>query len=804
MSKTRYSPSRTLVRPIRRMPKQDPAQFKQNTARLRAHFERFNTDVAELCQWFMGLRPGGKNYGEELQPFWDFFLDPESAIHENSAKTSGDSLRLAVFRAVAGWDPEDRIAKFSLNDGLADSIRCAAQHPLTPTAQKLFTRLRALVDAHLYVLLKAAAEWILARYQRAFENSVKQRAHWEKEKSEWESRHPELTPKVRETYNEIFRALAIKEKRPRVCSWERLENLTDNCEFNGVLVRKKDGFPASKKRHAQLCQSYYTFLDDTQGKERRNVQKFFAENAERYLAQREIKRQISRSQALDEYIVRNKKRSWFKSAWERYLKTVKVHEDTLINQYGGKLPHCTSFSDDTDCGWNRHTDACVQYRDRLRKLDKKTRDLEPVYREWRRYYLAAPRKPSFAYPSARLLPMPKIFGQDFYTVDFERSIVHLRLDDMPKGEFLPFAFLPWPKDYSPQPAAAQITSVHVNFIGTRPRIGFRFDVAHAESRFTVTQDEIDYLRSNTYPRKSEDQQFLDAVRQRLLDSFTGGSGPIRVLVVDLGSSTAATALFEGKRFVSSSRLKIAKLDKLKPSFKDEDPENTPGDGSAKTKRAGRGLGVEHVNLHGKEMETEASAIANKRLQLREEEEKENGEDQNDRPVTLGRHDLRGLSLHVRRMIRDWVRLNAKQIIDHAVNERADLVVFESMRGFLPPGYDKLDPELTKKKRWLAYFSYGAIRRKVTEKAVERGMRTVTVPYLCSSQYCCACGQRRTDEIRWKKNKRQHAFVCEHANCRHHDQRVDSDENAARVLGRVFWGEIVLPVDEAEAVVSKSI
>ena len=78
-----------------------------------------------------------------------------------------------------------------------------------------------------------------------------------------------------------FRTLEIKEKRPRVCSWEQLEKLADNCEFAGVLVRKKNDFPVSKKRHAQLCQSFKTFVDESPDDERRNI-RHFPDNAEDY------------------------------------------------------------------------------------------------------------------------------------------------------------------------------------------------------------------------------------------------------------------------------------------------------------------------------------------------------------------------------------------------------------------------------------------------------------------------------------------------------------------------------------------
>jgi transposase len=147
------------------------------------------------------------------------------------------------------------------------------------------------------------------------------------------------------------------------------------------------------------------------------------------------------------------------------------------------------------------------------------------------------------------------------------------------------------------------------------------------------------------------------------------------------------------------------------------------------------------------------------------------------------------------MIRDWVRLNARQIIDAAINNACDVIVLESLRGFLPPGYDNVGYQARQKKARLAMFSYGLIRRKVAEKAVERGMRLVVVPYHCSSQFCSACGCRQQNIGRLKKNKQQRLFHCECASRKEGctcATRMNSDSNAARVLARVFWGEIDLP------------
>jgi IS605 OrfB family transposase len=139
------------------------------------------------------------------------------------------------------------------------------------------------------------------------------------------------------------------------------------------------------------------------------------------------------------------------------------------------------------------------------------------------------------------------------------------------------------------------------------------------------------------------------------------------------------------------------------------------------------------------------------------------------------------------MIRDWARLNASQIIQAAENHGVDLIVFESLRGFKAKGYEKLEQE---EKRRLAFFAYGRVRRKVKEKAVERGMRVVTVPYLESSQHCWSCGKKQEDLRKLRENKKIRRFKCEFCS-----NKCDSDVNAAGVLAKVFWGDIVLPTEE---------
>ncbi|MCH7496194.1 MAG: transposase [Candidatus Marinimicrobia bacterium] len=457
----------------------------------------------------------------------------------------------------------------------------------------------------------------------------------------------------------------------------------------------------------------------------------------------------------------------FPKAWHAYLEALGIKENKVLSG----LPHCLKF--DTDCQFNNHTEKCLEYRDFLLEHT----DLQPfegLYRKWRKQFLSGPHKPSFKYPSMRTLPMPKIFGKDFFECDFEGSVLRLRLDDMPEGEFETFAFEPWPKPkiYDAQPEDSEITSVHVNFVGARARVGFRFKVEHQESRFKITQDEIDELRSRKYPRRKQDKQFLDEARKLLLESFDGNSGSLRVLSVDLGTTGAGIATFMGNRLEKSEPLEVVKIDELY-NAPPRDDENRKKD---KFKRD-KGLRTDHLKRHF-EARAEATADITKK---RKESEKQQ----------LKEHDLRSETIHVGRMMKDWVRLNASRIIKKAEEYETDLIVFESLRDFKLPGYDKISDD--DKKRRFAVFSPGRIRHKVKEKAVERGMRVVTVPDFKSSWVCSACGKVQEDESRWRNNKiKKGIFICEDENCGY---KGGPDENAARVLGRVFWDEIQLPVEE---------
>ncbi len=766
---TRYSEARTLARGLRRLPGEGHADFKAKVNVLRDHFEQFNVDVSELCQWIMGLRPGGKRGSPATEGFWNFFLEPEAFLPEEA---DPDATRLAAFDCIAGSTAETVHPEMVFPAGVLDSI--AAVRDLKPTKSftNLAERLRGLNRGHRQVLLKAAAEWVVARYLRGFQNWVRQHEEWAKEKSEWETNHPELTESIQLEFNEIFKQLGIRDKRPRLCSWERMRALKDDCEYAGERIR----VGGSWANHGSLCIKYKEFFDKysrepgRDSKSQSSFKRYFAENAADYLELLGKRRNAPKKTVMDEFLRTHRQARWFPQAWATYLRSLGIAEDTLLKY--GSLPHCVKFTPGQKCEHNPHTDKCTQYGAILEKRPE-LQKTEGLYRQWRRDYLSGPHKPSFVYPSKAGLPMPKIFGQGFFQPDFEKSELRLRLEGMSEGEFMAVGFEPWPKDYRPQPKQTAVTSVHISFIGTRARAGFHFDTPHRQSRFGVTQDDIDQLRSQVYPRRAQDQIFLDKARELLLNSFEADpQRDIRLLAVDLGTASGSAAFFEGKDFKEAHALKVLKIDRLYDALPKTD-EDAKEDKSKVEKKKKRGLSRDHLARHLESWADGSSKIAKKR----ETEQ-----------AVLGDHDMRRLSLHTRGMIRDWVRLNTSQIMETAQQNDVDLIVFESMRGFRAPGYDVLDQD---KKRRLAFFAYGRIRRKTAEKAVERGMRVVTVPYLLSSQFCAKCGRKQENRPKWERNKRKLLFKCEFEDC---DHEVNSDENAARVLGRVFWGEVLLPTE----------
>ena len=771
MAGTRYSEARTLVRGLRRLRGESREQFKSKVLRLRRQFERFNVDVSELCQWLMSLRPDGKQGGDETKGFWEFFLEPERFLKDEE-KEESDKYRRIVFDVAAGLDGESSKADVCLSRPVVDSACEVGRLPLTSTAARLFERLGALDASSRQVLLKAGAEWVVAHYLRGYQNWECQREEWEKEKTEWEREHSELMESVREEFNKIFKKLNITEKKPRICMWERLKARRNNCQYAGERIPVGRG---SWKSHSRLCVKYKKFKDDYSRNQRdgKNFKNYFVENAKAYIDLRRTSRG-TKALAMEKLVREHRNARWFPQAWQGYLKALEIKEETVLCA-GSGLPHCVEFGADRDCDYNKHTNECKGYR-KLLEGRPDLQKLEGLYREWRREYLSGPAKPSFRYPSKRNLPMPKIFGEGFFQVDFDNSVLALRMEGEAEGNFERFGFAAWPKDYEPRPDQANITSVHISFVGTRARVGFHFEVQHKQSRFGVSQDEIDELRSRKYPRRRQDQQFLDEARVRLVDSFDGDAErEMKVLAVDLGTGGGADAVFEGRSFKKAGRLQVVKIEKLYDSIPKQDKKSKEKKSEEEKKsEKEKGLSRWHVGRHLKDWAEGASKIAKKRGTEAEK---------------IGEHDMRRLSLHVRWMIRDWVRLNASQIIEMAERNKVDLIVFESMRGFRVPGYDKLDED---KKRRLAFFAHGRIRRKVAEKAVERGMRVVTVPYLKSSQFCANCAKEQEDKNKWQRNKWRGCFRCEQCG-----YQVNSDENAARVLGRVFWGEIQLPVKLAE-------
>ena len=799
--RTRYTQSRTLVRRLCRLPDESREGYKRKVALLREHFERFNTDAAGLCQWLMGLRKHAADGSrpESFGTLGDFLLEPALPGVE-ADENERDRWRLAVFDHVAGFRSIDALAGRPIPDALRRAMDDAAEHaphrnPNNLAAARLFDRLATLDRGHRLVLLKSAAEWIVARYKRGVENWVRQRAAWERERDEWERAHPELTPEARERFTAIYRTLldperddrpGIRRKAPRICPWDRLRQNINNCCYG-------------QKGHGPLCWKYREFVRARRQVNPKFNDKRFWDDAERlvrYCAEKRAKPQnIFISPNMPRVLFREvpererpQAMKRLKADWNAYLAHMQLNAETVVQH--GCLPHCRNIGDKvkvfekSDCTWNPHTELCERYRRAASQLPDALLALETQYREWRRLYLAGPRKPTFAYPSARDLPMPKVFGEGYHEVDLDRSVVRLRLEGAPHGQWVEFGFIPWPRGYRPSKREVAVTSVHVHFVGARPRVGFRFDAPHKPSRFACSQDELQLLRSREFPRRAQDQQFIDAASRRLLESFEGDpERDLRILAVDLGEKGAHAAVYRGRTYERDIALKIVKInalydstpDKLVPNEKDPRRKQRPAKTEFDHKTDPRGLRKEHLKRHLDRLAEGAVEIASYRRREGEPAPK---------PAP---HDQRGLQRHAAWMIRDWARLNAARIIAAAEEHRCDLIVFESLRGTRPPAYDKLGEEAERKKRSTAMHAYGRVRAKVTEKAVERGMRVVTAPYHNSSRVCSACGAAQENLRLFDKNKAQRKFVCE--KCK---REMNSDANAARVLAGVFWGQITLP------------
>lgn len=180
-SRSRYREERTLVRALQPLRGQARDTFKQNARRLRRHFEQFNADVAGLCQWLIRFRPEAKRTIEGAQPFWEFFLEPEKFGVEPD-ETGQDRRRLEAFETAVGWRDPSSLASPSSPPALRSSVLAVASIPLSNAARTLFARLQNYRRPHRTVLLKAAAEWIVAKYVRVYENRRRQREEWEKER----------------------------------------------------------------------------------------------------------------------------------------------------------------------------------------------------------------------------------------------------------------------------------------------------------------------------------------------------------------------------------------------------------------------------------------------------------------------------------------------------------------------------------------------------------------------------------------------------------------------------------------------
>lgn len=898
MPLTRYREARTLVRRLTRLPGEAPQIFRQKVRTLRLHFQDFNRDAALVCQWLMALRPPapepepGARQGtsrrkfdltEATGAFWRFVLAPDEYFPQVPAATDreranrADKLRLAAVNIVLDLaaKAEPDLAAFTDQPVLLESIHAAAAHPRSthPEGVRLFARLRPLADSHREVLLKAAAEWVHARYKRPMDKWPDQRRHWQEEKDKWLKENPALTPAVCDAFGALFHKIGadkpdepmpkpaalgwnsalsaiaaqiaperseqdkkvIRSKRPRICTLLRMKGGLNNCMHNGQrcgairhgplcvkyfdqfekylktkpAVReakdeKKAGeaFGKLKQEFAKLAAEYLRVRQASPTRE--EAMKRLKSEARVSVARRAAKGKQDRPLPADQ-AVRAKQaklnefdQAWFFDAdWPKYLECLGITEETALRDFKNNngLFHCIERGKDTSavCRFNNHTELCLAYRRASADLPDKLREsmlpLEDAYREWRGSYMGGPKRPGFNYPSAKLLPMPKIFGAGHWQADFAVSRVKLKMET---GDELEFGFTPWPKQYQPDPRANAgiVTSVHVHFVGTRPRLGFRFDAPHKPSRVAVAQDDIDKIRSQDFPRAHQDMQYLQAACKRVLDAFPGGAAAarqeLRVLSVDLGSARAAWALLVGRQYKGQpcGGINIVKIEDLKPDWPQiEDP-----DGSKRSDYS-RGLNKEHVVRHQKRASLGAMRIAEARNNLHGE-----GSDL----AKVGEHDQRGLFRHVRWMVRDWVRLNASQIIKLAETHKADVILLDSSRKPMVPAYD--DQNLPEKQR-KAYRAFGQIRHKLREKAVERGMRVVMVPEGNTSSACHACGELSKQATHAKKAR---LFACKNEKCEISKRNdVDCDVNAALVMGRLFWGEIDLEKAAADVETRKA-
>lgn len=763
------------------MPDQSKEEFRFNVRRLKQNSEQFNLDVSGICQWLMGIRPGGKRgFGDEVRPLWEFFLAPENVSLDGDAnkdKLRLDSLRVEVFEVAVKWRGADDPAVLQIPEEIISGARRIADSPLESTdicGSSLFERLHRMQRTHLAIILKSAADWIYSRYQRPKEKWAENRPIWERERVEWEKSHSELKEGIREKFNAILLDMGIKSKSFRICPAEKLLNLKHNCEIGGKAIPSGEKFI----RHHQNCYNYWNFcreMSKNDGKTGFN-KKQFAENANRYLKISGRNQKLTGDERLWE-LYRELKTDdkkfnisfdkWkFPNYWRAYQKFMGLNVGKMRAAGGIEKLHCTSFG--SDCCFNKHTELCEKYAKHLKDLPSEIHVHDKVYRQWRKKFFRGPRKPTFTYPSAAS-PAPKIFGREYYRIDWEQSVIGIRLEGMPTGQFLEFRFKEWPRRYDIEKARDAVTSVSIHFVGTRAKVALRFETPQKPSRFILSQEEIEDLRSGENRPREDERSFPEPVRRAILESFNGDpEKDLRILTVDTGTSGgAAVGLFIGKEFKECEVLKIVKSKELLQNSKDlkAEREVEHPDGTKEKRFYVPGLSREHHQLHLERYAGEAAKFADFRPAA-----KDTG------GVNYTGSDLRRLRLHSGWMIRDWARLNASQIIAAAEKFEVHLILMESQRGFVAPGYDKLSESI--KKHRMAFWPYGLVRRKVTEKAVERGMRVTVMPYKGSSRTCPECGQKN----------RSHFCKCNSCNFKPSNR----DESAVRVLGKLFWGELSLP------------
>ena len=97
------------------------------------HFEQFNIDVSELCQWLMGFRD--PDHPPSFGMVGNFLLEPKlDGI--TADEPTRDQWRLAVFDGLVGLHPTTELAGQPLPNPLADAILAAAGRPLNAAVRQ--------------------------------------------------------------------------------------------------------------------------------------------------------------------------------------------------------------------------------------------------------------------------------------------------------------------------------------------------------------------------------------------------------------------------------------------------------------------------------------------------------------------------------------------------------------------------------------------------------------------------------------------------------------------------------------------